>query len=123
MEAVLFGDNTKIQNTEERWNRTQWKIEFRNEELVPCSVINNKPAATYVVPSALKQQAVLEKSLEGTTKQLKEVTNKLEAMEKSHKRLSEALVNSTQTRKEIQSKKHGLTVLFSVNEKRKVILK
>jgi len=65
--AVRFGGNTKIQNTKECW---KWKIEFRNEELVPYSFNHNK-LATYVVPLALKRQAALEKSLEGTTKHTK----------------------------------------------------
>jgi len=91
--AVRHGGNTKILHTKERWKQTRWKIEFTNEELVPYN-ISNKKQPRYVVTSAFKRQSVLEKSLKDATKKLKEVTNQLEVVEKSHKRLSETLVDS-----------------------------
>ena len=52
-----------------------------------------------MITSALKRrQSVLEDKLTSTTKKLKDVTNQLQDMEKSCKRISEALLDRSTTK-------------------------
>ena len=91
--AIRGGGGTKLHNLKKWWKLTKWKIGFSDDELIPYSV-ENKKQQNPVIVSALKRHATLEDKLANTTKKLKEVTNQLQVLEKSQKRLSESLLDN-----------------------------
>ena len=97
-QGIRRGGGRRSHAVIERWKLTKWKIEFRDDELVPYNV-ENKKQQNPVIVLALTHQAVLANKLADTTKKLNEVTNKLETLEKSHKRLSVSKENRTPKRK------------------------
>jgi len=80
-------------NLKEWWKLTKWKIEFSDNEIIPYSVVDKKQESPVIV-LALKCHAALEDKITDTTKKLKDVTNQLQVLKKSQKRLSETLLDS-----------------------------
>ena len=96
-QAIRDGGGRRSHSVIERWKLTKWKIEFTDNEVVPYSV-GNKKQQNPIIVSALNHHTVLEDKLGDTTKKLNEVTNQLQILEKSQKRLSVSLIDKENKR-------------------------
>ena len=85
----------------------------------------NKKQENPVIVSALKCHAALENKITDTTKKLKDVTNQLQVLKKSQKRLSETLLDSgnKKPKQKACSDCSAQIVLFNIRESKNIKLR
>ena len=79
-----------------KWKESKWVLEFKeNEFIVPNR--KRKPDNP-IIQSCKRQYETLEQTIKDTNRKLKDLTNELEAVKKSNKKLSKALNNKSKSR-------------------------
>ena len=91
--AIRSFGGAKSNSLKEKWRLTKWKVEFDDHECVPYNVKNRKQENVLIM-SALKRHSAIESELTEANKNLKDVTNRLRAIEKSQKTVIGSAVSS-----------------------------
>lgn len=74
-----------------KWKESKWIIEFDKQEIVPPK--KKKKPDGLVVQSCKRLCAELEEKIQSIDGKLKDVTNQLNMVKKSNKKLSQALIS------------------------------
>ena len=84
----ILGGKERVQ-MQRKWKETKWRLELKDNEIFP--VFRKRKPDNPVVQSCKKRCQELEKKVNDVNTKLKEVSNQIDSLKKSNKRLSKAL--------------------------------